>query len=442
MEYPHTETRNLNTGHFGCGRQAALGLMLRTSMPRRWLIFLIASANFFLSQFYRATNAVIADDLLNDLSLDTAGLGTISAAFFYAFALTQIPISILLDRIGPRRIMTGLSLIGIGGALLFSMAHSQGMGLLGRVLLGVGMACNLMGTLKLLTVWFGPASFATLTGIVFSIGTVGNIAATSPLVFLVDAIGWRHSFLVIAGVNLLLVTALYLAVRDTPQDGTSVRRDDGHSGMGKVFAGLGLLLKKREYWIISMGSFVSYGIYAAFQTLWAGPYLMEVMGQSNMNAGHLIFLMNLGAIAGGPLWGALSDRVLRTRKWMVSGGLLLIVLLLFILAGLPAGTGFAVLLILFFAFGLIRSSGMLMYAHIRESMPAEMAGTAMTGINFFTMIGPAFFLQGLGMFMQALYPDASRGPDAFMASFIFCACCCLLVGILYLFTREHGAMRE
>ena len=97
-------------------------------MTRRWLIFLITSANFFLSQFYRATNAVIADDLLNDLSLDTAGLGTISAAFFYAFALTQIPISILLDRIGARRMMTGLSLLGIGGALLFSMAHSQGMG--------------------------------------------------------------------------------------------------------------------------------------------------------------------------------------------------------------------------------------------------------------------------------------------------------------------------
>jgi sugar phosphate permease len=411
-------------------------------MPRRWLIFLITSANFFLSQFYRATNAVIADHLVSDLSLDTAGLGAISAAFFYAFALTQIPISILLDRIGARRMMTGLSLAGIGGALLFSMAHSQGMGVVGRVLLGVGMACNLMGTLKLLTVWFKPSSFATLTGVVFSIGTVGNMAATSPLVFLVNAIGWRHSFMVIAGVNLLLVLALYLVVRDTPPDGPSAQYGTPPSGMGRAFAGLTLLLKTRDYWIISMGAFVSYGIYAAFQTLWAGPYLMEVMGQSDMNTGHLIFLMNLGAIAGGPLWGAMSDRVLKTRKWVVSGGLLTLVLILFILAGLPAGTGFTALLILFFAFGLIRASGLLMYVHIRESMPIEMAGTAITAINFFTMIGPAFFLQGLGMFMQALHPEASRGPEAFMASFIFCACCCLLVGILYLFTRETRAQQE
>lgn len=407
-------------------------------MPRRWLIFLITSANFFLSQFYRATNAVIAGDLLNDLSLDTQGLGTISAAFFYAFAVTQIPISVLLDRIGPRRIMTGLSLVGIGGAVIFSMAHSQGTGLLGRVLLGVGMACNLMGTLKLLTVWFGPSSFATLTGIVFSIGMIGNMAATSPLVFLVNAMGWRDSFMVIAGANLLLVLALYLVVRDTPPDGASAQRESGPSGTRGAFADLALLLRKKEYWIISMGSLASYGIYAAFQTLWAGPYLMEVMGQSHMNTGHLIFLMNLGAIAGGPLWGALSDRILRTRKWVVSGGLLVLVLVMLVLAGLPPGTGFTVLLILFFGFGLFRSSSLLMYVHIRESMPIEMAGTAMTGINFFTMIGPAFFLQGLGMFMQTLYPESSRGPEAFVASFLFCGCCFLMVGLLYLFTRDTG----
>jgi len=408
-------------------------------MPRRWLIFLITSANFFLSQFYRATNAVIADDLINDLSLDTAGLGSISAAFFYAFALTQIPISILLDRIGARRMMTALSLLGITGALLFSMAHSQAMGVTARVLLGVGMACNLMGTLKLLTVWFQPAAFATLTGMVFSIGTLGNMAATSPLVFLVNIMGWRHTFVAIAGVNLLLALGLFLVVRDTVTERSPGPVTGRNRGGAQIFSGLAVLLKMKDYWIISLGAFVSYGVYAAFQTLWAGPYLMEAMGQNDMNAGHLIFLMNLGAIAGGPLWGTLSDRWLRTRKWVVSVGLLMLVAVLAILAGLPAATGFGILVVLFFAFGLIRSSGLLMYVHIRERMPMEMAGTAMTGINFFTMIGPAFFLQGLGIMMQTLYPEASRGQEAFMLSFALCAGGCLIAGILYMFTQETGA---
>lgn len=405
-------------------------------MSRRWAIFLITSSNFFLSQFYRATNAVIADQLLLDLSLDTQELGALSAAFFYAFAVTQIPISVFLDRIGPRLMMTGLSLVGIAGALLFAWADSFGMGLLGRILLGIGMACNLMGTLKLLTAWFKPATFATLTGIVFSIGTVGNMAATVPLAFLVDIVGWRQAFMSIAGVNLALVLALYLVVRDEPPHGHTQGTTQMTKPGSNAFRGLFALFKERAYWIISLTSFVGYGIYAAFQTLWAGPYLTEVMGLSVMNAGHVILLMNVGAIAGGPIWGWLSDRILRSRKWVVSGGMVIFILILFILAILSSKTTLAILIMLFLSFGFFRSSGALLYVQIKETMPLEMAGTAMTGINFFTMIGPAVFLQGLGVLMQTLYPQSSRGPEAFTASFTLCALLLSLISVLYLFTKD------
>ena len=405
-------------------------------MSRRWAIFLITSSNFFLSQFYRATNAVIADQLLLDLSLDTKGLGTLSAAFFYAFAVTQVPISVFLDRVGPRLMMTGLSVLGIAGALIFAWADSFGMGLLGRVLLGIGMACNLMGTLKLLTVWFPPATFATLAGIVFSIGTAGNMAATVPLAFLVDIMGWRQAFMSIAGVNLALVLALYLVVRDNPPNFAGESTVGMTKPQSNAFSGLTALFKERAYWIISLVSFTGYGIYAAFQTLWAGPYLTEVMGLSVMNAGHVILLMNVGAIAGGPVWGWLSDRVLHTRKWVISGGMVIFILILLILTMLSSKTTFVILMMLFFCFGFFRSSGALLYVQIKETMPPEMAGTAMTGINFFTMIGPAVFLQGLGIYMQALYPHSSRGPEAFAASLTLCALLLFVVSVLYLFTKD------
>jgi len=115
-------------------------------------------------------------------------------------------------------------------------------------------------------------------------------------------------------------------------------------------------------------------------------------------------------------------------------------LILLLMADLPGGTGFLVLAVLFFSFGFFRATGLLMYVHIKESMPLEMAGTSMTGINFFTMIGPALFLQGLGIFMQSLYPEFSRGAEAFTASFLVCAGWSLLVAVFYLFTRDtmHG----
>ncbi|MFO7739130.1 MAG: hypothetical protein R6V46_11685, partial [Desulfatiglandaceae bacterium] len=97
------------------------------------------------------------------------------------------------------------------------------------------------------------------------------------------------------------------------------------------------------------------------------------------------------------------------------------------------------IVLLFFSFGLFRSSGPLMYAHIKELLPLEMAGTAMTGINFFTMIGSAVFLQGMGSFMQYLYPHASQGPEAFNAAFLLYAACLLVSSLLYFFTG--GEMR-
>ncbi len=406
-------------------------------MSRRWAIFAIASGNFFLSQFYRVSNAVISPQLLRDLSLDTAGLGLLSASFFYGFAITQIPISIFLDRIGPRRMMAALSLIGIIGALIFSWADTLGLGIVGRALLGLGMACNLMGTLKLLTLWFGAPSFATLSGVVFSIGTLGNMVATTPLVVMVEKMGWRTTFQLIAAVNLLMVLIFYIVVRDEPKEG-SFGRSAAETDLAprQALSDLMLLLRQRDYWIISFGTFASYGIFAAFQALWAGPYLMEAMGLSARNAGHIIFLMNLGVILGGGIWGALSDRVMKTRKWPVFGGHIILGFITMIVAVLPPGIGTPLLASLFFGFGFFRMTGALMYTQIKELMPIEMAGTAMTGINFFTMIGSAVFLQGLGSLMQYLYPETSRGPEAFRVAFFLCAICLVVLSFLYLFTQD------
>ena len=405
-------------------------------MRKRWLIFTISSSLFFLSQFYRVSNAVIAPQLLNDLLIDTRGLGLLSASFFYAFALTQIPIGLLLDKIGPRSMMTALSAMGIFGAVIFSWADSMTLGVTGRVLLGVGMACNLMGTYKLLTLWFSPKAFATLAGIVVALGTAGNMLATTPLVILVNQFGWRSSFQLIAVINFILTFLFYIIVRDRPLQGDS---DFPVASMNtrQAFGNIQKLFKQKDFWIISFATFARYGIFAAFQALWAGPYLMEVMGYSALTTGNLILLLNVGMISGAPCWGILSDRLFNTRKWVIIAGSIAIVLTIIILAIIPLGIPLSLVSLLFFCFGFFNATGLLMYPHIKELMPLEMSGTAMTGINFFTMIGPAVFLQGLGILMQTLYPEASRGPEAFNAAFMVCITSLLLVLVLYFFTRER-----
>jgi sugar phosphate permease len=409
----------------------------KTNSSRRWLVFIFAGILFILSQFYRSSVAVIAPNLIQDLALDSWELSTVSASFFYGFALMQIPVGIFLDSIGPRITMTLLTLVAVIGALVFSHGESYYSLTLGRVLLGIGMACNFMGGLKLITIWFNPKQFATLSALIVSIGTAGNIAATTPLVLMVQTMGWRNSFMTMSVVTFLIISLFYLLVNDQP---TTQKPENTQKiskpGIKDTLKSARMLFSHKDFWIISFSTFCRYGIYASVQALWAGPYLTKVAGFSNVTAGNIILLMSIGLIIGCPLSGHLSDSIFNSRKKIIIPGLLGMTGILFFLVFLPAGTGPGILSILFFGFGLFSGSGQIMYAHIKEQVPHENAGMAMTAINFFTMAGVAVFLQGMGALMKVLYPETSLGVSAFKSAFIFCAVCLTIVSSIYMLTKE------
>jgi MFS family permease len=205
-----------------------------------------------------------------------------------------------------------------------------------------------------------------------------------------------------------------------------------------MVASLRVLFQKSEYWIISFGTFCRYGVYAAIQSLYAGPYLITAQQMPIVTAGNIILVMNIGFIVGGPIFGTVSDRLVKSRKWVVIPGLASLAFLLTILGALPPRTDPLLLAIFFFLIGAVNSTGGIMYSHIKERMPLHMAGTAMTGINFFTMIGPAIFLQGLSSLMQYYYPTEPFGVNAFETIFRLSAICLGSVGCLYLFTRDSS----
>jgi nitrate/nitrite transporter NarK len=405
---------------------------MSTAFTNRWAVFTLTSIFFLLSQFYRASTAVISSDLIRDLGLNASDLSLLSAAFFYVFALVQIPLGLTLDRFGPRLTMSVLSLFGVAGALLFAWAETLGLAVLARGMLGLGMACNLMGPFKLLTLWFSPTQFASLSTILFSIGATGSIVASSPLVMLIQSMGWRWTFTVIAAFHALLTVAFFLLVRDRPPQSA----DQGYSpGLPELVRGLGVLFRTRDYWVISVGTFCRYGIFAAIQTLWAGPYLMQAIGLSPMRAGNIILALNVAFITAGPLWGALSDRI-QHRKRVILIGLLGMGCTLFGLSWQSAHTSWPVFALLFAAFGISGSTGGIMYTHIKERMPGHLSATAMTGINLFTMFGAASFVHGLGVLMQTTFAAQALSQEAFHFSFLLCAGCMAAVFGLYLLTRE------
>jgi len=254
---------------------------------------------------------------------------------------------------------------------------------------------------------------------------------------LVEQFGWRLSFQAIIAVHFLLTLALFWVVPDRPAE-KALNPPPSAEGLrpASLFGNLGILMRSKDYWIISAGTFVRYGTHAALQTLWAGPLLMEVLRFSPLQAGNILLMMNIGLILGGPLWGAVSDRIFETPKWVIAGGLLMLALITATLRALPPGTSTFVAGATFLAFGIASACGLHVYAHIKALVPKDMAGAAMSGTNIFTMMGPAVFLQGLGIAMQGLYPEASRGPEAFSTALLICVVSQAAIGVLYLFARS------
>lgn len=404
---------------------------------RRWSIYLISCVLFIFSQFYRSSIAVISPNLVADLDLDIRDLGAVSSAFFYAFAIMQIPVGIFLDTVGARAIMSGLSLVAAAGAMIFAGGQSPGELIFGRVLLGIGMACNLMGPLKLMTTWFSPYRFATLSTIFFSIGAMGNIAAATPLVWLTSLLGWRTTFVILAAANVLIAILFFLIARDNPgREPEAFPVKDLQFGNKRSWHGIGQVIVRKDYWLISMGTFCRYGIFAAIQALWAAPFLMNAMGLSQVMTGNLLLTMNIGLIVGSPGWGWLSDTLFVSRKHLIVAGLAAMAACLVSLAAFPADTWLPIFFAMFFGFGFFSGAGQMMYAHIKDLMPLNIAGAAMTGINFFTMAGVAFFLHGLGDGLQWFYPQVPVPPVAFRYAFSFLGASLAGIALLYSLTRD------
>ncbi|MBF0529424.1 MAG: MFS transporter, partial [Deltaproteobacteria bacterium] len=283
-------------------------------VPQRWIILLLCSGFFAMSMLLRSSTAVIATSLSKDLNLSLDDLGLLGAALFYTSGLVQIPLGVLLDRIGPRLTLLFLNAIGVAGVLVFALAGGLTGGLTGRVLMGVGMAANLMAPLILLTRWFKAEEFGTVSGLIASLGSLGGLFTTTPMVISANWIGWRGVFIVLALILASLTVALYFWVSDDPPDQKFDRPSTTPKPMMSLRQKIYILLTDRSYWSISLAAGLRYGAFAAVQTLWVGPFLMIHLDLEPITAGNILLMLSIGSIIGPPLGGYLSDKILKSRK--------------------------------------------------------------------------------------------------------------------------------
>jgi len=402
-------------------------------MNRPLSIFCILSALFVLSMFYRTSNAIIAPNLIQDFGLNAETLGILGGAYFSSFALFQIPMGPLLDRLGPRIVIPSFALVGALGAFLFASGESFPIALSGRILIGVGMSCALMGAMKVFTLNFPSRKFATLVGVFISVGTLGNILAASPLAYLTSTIGWRTTFLLTGAVTTLSALLVFWVLR-------GAKREAPHPPKAEIgiLQSARLVLGSVAFWQISSVAFFRYGTFVALQGLWLGPYLMESKGYSPILAGNLLILMAIGTILGGPIAGRLSDLTFRSPKVIALWGLSLYGLSLFPLAGLIKIEGPFWYGLIFFSLGFFCASGMVIYSHAVSLFPMSISGTVTAWVNFYTMAGGALLMAVMGKIIES-FPRTNHGypPEAYHTGFLVCFLGMAASVIFYAFSRKE-----
>jgi len=409
---------------------------------RSALVFATLSVIFCFSMFYRVTNAVIAPDLIRDLSLNAERLGMLGSAFFYSFALFQIPMGVLLDKIGPRTVITFFSLVGASGAFIFGLADSFAASFVGRTLLGIGMASVLMGSLKVFVIEFPARMFATLSGTLISIGTLGSLLATSPLAYLNTTIGWRQTLIYAGMINVALSIVVFWVLKGSNRnkEGDSLPRAiQDQKGIG---ASLRMVVGSLSFWQISALAFFRYGTFIALQGLWLGPYLMDIKGLTQIKTGNVLMMMSVGMIVGSPIAGYLADRTFRSKKTVILAGLILYTLCLIPLTGIFGIDSTLVFSVLLFFTGVFTSFGILLYTHIKELFPLNMSGTAMAGVNFFVMSGGALFMQVMGNIIESFSHTGHSYPvQAYHMAFSICLAGMIAGLIFYAFSKDFRSPR-
>lgn len=395
----------------------------------------MGSLNFVLSMFYRVSPAVLSPALIQELGFTSAGLSDLSAAFFYAFALSQVPVGLAIDRVGPRMTMALLSVPAMAGVVLFAAGRTPAELTVARALLGIGMSGNLMVVLALLAVWFPVDRFAFLSGVVVAVGVVGNLLAATPLALMAMHLGWRVSFLIFGGVNAVIVLVFLMVVRDRPP---------GHEPTAKkppsLFSGMGRLLRMYSYWAISFTSFARYGYFAALQSLWLGPFFIYGMGLGKIAASNALFWMGMGCMIGLPISGFASDRLLKSRKQVVFSAMVLFWLFAVLLWWWTPPAETWCVYPLFFCLGFAAAPGQILYAHIKELLPTSMIAQAMTAVNLFTILGAGVMTHLLG-FVLAAEPSTQTGPDGFRALWIVGALVLGAACVLYAFVPDSKTLR-
>lgn len=361
-----------------------------------WLICGLGAVYYCYEYFLRISPSVMTHELMREYNLTGAQVGGLSAFYYHAYVPMQIIVGLLMDRYGPRRLLTFACMLCAFGTYLFASGYSIAVAEVGRFLVGFGSAFAFVGALKLATIWLPPNRFALVSGIILCLGMMGAMIGDIVLRTLVDAVGWQITIYASAISGVLLTGVLWVAIRD--RNPMHMVQQSHHLNFAGLLLGLWGALKNPQIWLNGLVGLLLYLSLSSFAELWSIPYLEQARGLSKVDAAYVNSMIFLGWAVGGPFWGWFSDH-LRRRCLPIVVSSIVAVLLVCVLLYTPT-LSLRWMYGLMFVFGLLSSVQILVFSICRETTNIKIAGTAIALTNMLVMVGGNFFQPVVGKLLD------------------------------------------
>ncbi len=358
-----------------------------------WIIWTIAASFFFYKYLIQVSPSVMTGDLMKAFQVNAAGLGNLSAFYFYSYLVMQIPVGILLDRYSPRILTTIAIFICSISTYFFSQTDVLWLACVSRALMGLGAAFAAVSCFKIAALWFAPKRFALVSGMFMTAAMLGAVGGQMPLSLLVQNIGWRAALQVVSVLGIILAIIYYLVLRDKPAKTTQPLKNKE-----PVIQLIKRIITNKQAWALSLYSGLAFAPVSVFGGLWGVPFLEKAYHLSRTDAALAISFIFIGFAAGAPFWGWFSDYINRRKPVLFTGTFLALICLLVVLY---SPTQYVVTLsILLFGFGFCASGFFTSFAMIRELFPLILVATVLGIMNTFNAVFEALFEPLVGIFLD------------------------------------------
>jgi MFS family permease len=357
------------------------------------VIWIVSASFLFYKYLIQVSPSVMTQDLMREFHVNGAGLGNLSAFYFYAYLLMQIPVGIMIDRYSPRLLTTAAIFLCSFATFVFSQTDTLWLACLSRALMGAGSAFAAVSCFKLAAVWFTPQRFAFVSGLFMTAAMLGAVGGQMPLAILVQQTSWREALEVIGLIGMVLGVIYYLVLRDKPSQ--IIHLDIPKN---KISVILKRILLNQQTWALSLYSGLAFAPVSVFGGLWGVPFLETAYALSRTDAAFAVSCVFMGFAAGAPFWGWFSDYVQRRKPVLFCGTFIALICLLLVLYG--THLSLLILIILLFVFGFSASGFFASFAMIREIFSLALAATVIGIMNTFNAAFEALFEPLIGVMLD------------------------------------------